>query len=104
MTLEKFKELKDIVMNFNECLETISAGLEQLERRVKAIVDNIITKIAKLSIGTDSIIRDMKKDLEHGKTVLAEMPKSISSLKSLSSTLSTISTINPVMHKLCQLL
>jgi len=37
----------------------------------------------------------MKKDLEQGRTVVAELLKSISSLKPISSTLSTISTTYP---------
>ena len=55
-TPDKLKEPEDIAIDFNEYLETVSAGLEQLETGVKVIVDNIRTKMDELSIGTDSII------------------------------------------------
>ena len=62
-TPDKVKELDDIVIDFNEYLETISTGLEQLKTRVQAIVDNLHTEIDELATGTNSIIADMKKDL-----------------------------------------
>lgn len=45
VTTEKLKELEDIVIDFNEYLETVSVGLEHLETRIQAIVDNIRTKL-----------------------------------------------------------
>ena len=101
-TPDKLKELEDIVINFNEYLNTVSAGLEQLEISAQAIVDNLQTEINELSTRTSDIIRDMKKDLEQGRMVLDEMLKSISSLKSHSSTISTISTISPVKPQFLQ--
>ena len=40
-TPSKIKELEVIVINSNDCLETILTGLEQLEPGVQAIVDNL---------------------------------------------------------------
>jgi len=91
-TPDKVKELDDIVIDFNEYLETISTGLEQLKTRVQAIVDNLYTEIDELATGTNSIIGDMKKDVEKGRTVAAKMLKSISSA---SSTIPTSLTISP---------
>ena len=42
-TPDKLKELEDIVIDFNEYFETVSAGLKQLESGVQAIVDNLRT-------------------------------------------------------------
>jgi len=67
----RLKELEDIVIDFNEYLETVSAKLKQLETGVQAIVDNHQTEINELSIGTADIIGDMKKDLEQQRTVVA---------------------------------
>jgi len=90
-TPDKLKELED-----NEYLETVSVRLEQLEIGIKVAIDNIQTEIKELFTRTDSIIRDMEKDLEQIITVITEMPKSISCLKSPSSTILTISTTIPV--------
>ena len=53
----------NIIIDFNEYLETILAGLEGLETRIKAIGDNLRVKIDELK-GTDDIIENMKKNLE----------------------------------------
>jgi len=95
-TLDVLKELKDAIIDFNIYLKIISVGLKQLETGAKAIVDNIRTfGIDELSIGIDSIIAYMKKDLEQGRILKVETLKSISSVKSPSSTISTISTARP---------
>ena len=44
-TSKKIKELEDIVIEFNEYLETVLESLEQLDTRVKAVVDNIKVEI-----------------------------------------------------------
>jgi len=41
MTPSKIKELEDIIIDFNEYLETVSTGLEHLDTGVKVIVENI---------------------------------------------------------------
>jgi len=40
--------LKDIVIDFNEYLETVAEGLEQLDTSEIAIVDNLIVKVEEL--------------------------------------------------------
>ena len=47
-TPDKLKELKDIVIGFNEYLQTVSIGLEQLDTGVKAIV-TLITSESELT-------------------------------------------------------
>ena len=95
MTPDKLKEPEDIVIDFNEYLETVLIGLEQLETSVQAIVNNLRTEINKLSTGTTYIIGDVKKHLEQRRIIIGEMLKSISSLKPNSSTLSTILITSP---------
>ena len=56
--------LKDIVINFNEYVETISVGLKQRDTGVKTIVDNIRVEVEEVSKRIDEIIKDMKKNLE----------------------------------------
>ena len=56
MTPDKPKELEDIIIDFNECLEIVLVGLEQLKTGVQAIVDNLQTEINELSTGTLSTI------------------------------------------------
>ena len=48
-TLDKLKELEDIVIDLNEYLETIAKGLEQLDIGVKAVVDNLRVRVEELS-------------------------------------------------------
>ena len=36
---KRLKELKDIIIDLYECLETVSVGLEHLKTGVQAIVD-----------------------------------------------------------------
>ena len=103
-TPDKLSEPEDIVIDFNEYLETVLTGLEQLKIGVEAIVHKIRTEIDKLATGTNSIINDMKKDIERGRTVIAEMLKSISSMKSPSSTISTTLLLAQQSHNLCKLL
>jgi len=40
-TPDKIKELEDIIIDFNEYLETMSEGFEQLDTGCKTIADNI---------------------------------------------------------------
>ena len=98
-TPDKLKELEDIVIDFNEYLETVAAGLENLETGVKAIVENIRVEIEELSKGTEDVISGMKHDLEQGRTVVAEMLKTLSTTKSSPSptptTVQTESTAKP---------
>jgi len=63
-TPDKLKALEDIVISFNEYLDTVSAGLEQLEIGVQVVIDNLCTKISELTTGTNNIIGDKKKDLK----------------------------------------
>jgi len=86
-TPDKIKELEDIIIDFNEYLEPVSAGLEHLDTGVKAIVENIRVEIEELSKGIEEIISNMGHDLEQGRIVVAEM------LKTLSTTKSSLSTI-----------
>ena len=48
-TLDKLKELEDIVIDLNEYLETIAKGFEQLDIGVKAVVDNLRVRVEELS-------------------------------------------------------
>ena len=59
-TPDKIKELEDSVIDFNEYLETIATGLENLDTGVKAIVANIKVEIEELSKGTEDVISSMK--------------------------------------------
>lgn len=88
-TPEKLKQLEDIIIDFNEYLQTVTDNLKHLETGVQDIVSNIRTEINELSKGTTEIITDMRKDLEQGSTVVAELFKTINSLKSISSTISS---------------
>ena len=45
MTPDKIKELEDIIIDFNEYLETVSTGLEYLHTGVKAIVEILEFKL-----------------------------------------------------------
>ena len=92
----KLKGLEDIVIDFNEYLEIVSTGLEQLENGVQAIVDNFLTEYDELATRTNNIIGDTKKDLEQGRTVTVDMLKPISSLKSPTSTI--LITLTPVSY------
>lgn len=80
-TPNQIKELEDIVIDFNEYLETVSAGLENLDAGVKAIVSNIRVEIEELSKGTEEVISSMKQELEQGRIVVAEMLKALNSTK-----------------------
>jgi len=82
ITLDRIKELEYIIINFNEYLEAVSEGLEQLDMRVKTIVNNIKVENEELFKETEEIILTIKRDLEQGRTVVAEMVKVLSTTKS----------------------
>ena len=84
----KIKELEDIIIDFNEFLETVSEGLEHLDTGVKAIVENTKVEVEELSKGTEEIISNMRHDLKQGRVVVAEMLKALSNTKLSSSTTS----------------
>ena len=94
-TRDKIKELEDIIIDFNEYLETVSVGLEHLHTGVKAILENIRVKVEELSKGTKEIVLYMRQDLEQGRIVVAEMLKALSTIKSSSSTITTTSLAKP---------
>jgi len=91
-TPDKLKELKNIVIYFNEYLETVAEGLGQPDIGVKVIVDNLRVEIEELSKETEEI---MQRDLEQGTTVVAEMLKVLCSTKYFSSTNTTTSFAKP---------
>ena len=80
------KELEDIMIDFNEYLETVTVNLRHRETGVQDIIANIRTKIDEFSKGTTEIISDMRKDLEQGRAVIEELLKNISAIKPTSST------------------
>ena len=94
-TPDKIKELEDTIIDFNEYLETVAAGLENLEIGVKAIVENIKVEIEELSKGTEDVISGMKHDVEQGRIVVAQMLKTLSTTKSSLSTIPTEYTAKP---------
>ena len=94
-TSDKIKELEDSIIDFNEYLETIAVGLENLDTGVKATVENIRVKLEELSKETEEVISSMKHDVEQGKIVVAEMLKALSTTKSSSSTMTTTSPAKP---------
>ena len=51
-TLDKIKELGDVVIDFNVYLETVSIGLGHFDTKVKAIVDHLRVKVEEFSKGT----------------------------------------------------
>ena len=96
-TPDKIKELEDIVVDFNEYLETVSGGLEHLDTGVKATVENIRVEFEELSKETEENISNMRRDLEQGRIVVVEMLKTLSTTKSSLSTIPTESTTNPTI-------
>jgi len=94
-TPDKSKEIEDIIIDFNEYLETLSTGLEHLDTGVKAIVENTKVEVEELSKGTEEIISNMRHDLEQGRIEVAEMLKALSNTKLSSSTTSTTSLAKP---------
>jgi len=67
--------------DFDEYLETVSTGLEYLDTGVKAIAESIKVEVKELSKGTEEIISNKRRDLEHGRIVVVEMLKALSSTK-----------------------
>jgi len=68
---DKTKEFDNIFIDFNEYLQSIPEGLEQLDKGVRVIFDNIRVEIEELFKGTKEIILAMKS-LEQGRTVVVE--------------------------------
>ena len=107
MTPEKLKELKDITIDFNEYLETVTMNLEHLQTGIRDIVANIQTEIDELAEGTSKIIGDMRKDLEQERTVISEFVKTVNSLRSTSSTISPLtstSSAKPITSRTIQII
>ena len=48
MTPDKTKKFEDIIIDFNEYLETVSTALEHLDTGAKAIVENIRVEVEEL--------------------------------------------------------
>ena len=92
-TPEKLKELEDITIDFNEYLQIVTENLKHLETGIQDIVTNIRTEIDELSKGTTEILTDMRKDLEQGNLVVAELFKIINSLRTISSETISSSTM-----------
>jgi len=89
---KKLKKLEDITIDFNEYLQTVTENLKHLDTGVQDIIANIKTEIDELTKGTTEIITVMRKDLEQGSNVVAELLNTINSLRPNSSTISSATT------------
>jgi len=59
---DQLKELEYIVIDFNECIETVAEGLEQLDTGAKVIVDKLRVEVEELSKEIDEIIKSVRND------------------------------------------